>query len=69
MDYEQREFAGLAWEVVPTPGATNSASSYIVVLDGERLAFGGETICGPGRTGRLAPFQHDYNDLSGAANV
>ena len=69
MDYEQREIAGLAWEVVPTPGATNGASSYVVELDGERLAFGGETICGTGRTGRLAPFQYNYNDLSGAVNV
>ena len=69
MDYEQREIAGLTWEVVPTPGATNGASSYVVVLDGERLAFGGETICGPGRTDRLTPFQYDYNDLFGAANV
>ncbi|MEE3260030.1 MAG: MBL fold metallo-hydrolase [Candidatus Latescibacterota bacterium] len=69
MDYEKREIAGLEWEVVPTPGATNGASSYITTLDGQRLAFVGETICGHGRTGRLAPFQYNYNDLSGAVNV
>ena len=69
MDYEKRELAGLDWEVIPTPGATNGASSYIATLDGQRLAFVGETICGHGRTGRLAPFQYNYNDLSGAVNV
>ena len=38
MDYEQREIAGLSWEVVPTPGAPNGARSYVVELDGARLA-------------------------------
>lgn len=69
MDYEKREIAGLEWEVIPTPAVTNGASSYVVTVNGKRLAFVGETICGPGRTGRLAPLQYDYNDLNGAANL
>ncbi len=69
MDYETREIAGLEWEVVPTPGVTNGASSYIVNLDGRRLAFVGEVICGHGKTGRLAPLQYNYNDLTGAVNL
>ena len=69
MDYEKRAIAGLTWEVVPTPGATNGANSYVVTLDGQRLAFVGETVSGHGRTGRMAPFQYNYNDLSGAVNV
>jgi glyoxylase-like metal-dependent hydrolase (beta-lactamase superfamily II) len=69
-DYETRRIAGLSWEVVPTPGHTNGASSYIVTLPGgRRVAFVGETICGPGRTSRLAPLQYNYNDLDGAANL
>lgn len=71
MDYETRAIAGLTWEVVPTPGASNGASSYVVtLLNDRRLAFVGETLCGPtGKLGRLAPLQYDYNDLSGARNV
>ena len=58
MDYENREIAGLKWEVVPTPGCTNGASSYVVDFNGLRLAFVGELICGLGYTSRLAPLQY-----------
>ena len=69
MDYETRQIAGLMWTVVPTPGVTNGASSYVVYHGSRRLAFVGEVICGHGRTGRLAPLQYNYNDLSGARNL
>jgi glyoxylase-like metal-dependent hydrolase (beta-lactamase superfamily II) len=70
-DYETREIAGLRWEVVPTPGHTDGASSYVVTLpSGRRAAFVGEVIGGPsGKTSRLAPLQYNYNDLNGAANL
>ena len=69
MDYEKRSIAGLEWEVVPTPGVTNGAVSYVVELNGQRLAFVGEVICGHGKTGRLAPLQYNYNDFTGATNL
>jgi len=69
MDYETRSMAGLSWEVVPTPGVTGAASSYVVEHGGRRLAFVGEVICGHGRTGRLAPLQYNYNDLSGVHSL
>ncbi len=69
MDYEKRTIAGLEIEVVPTPGATNGASTYLVRLEDRCLAFVGELICAHGRTGRLAPLQYNYNDLSGAVNL
>ena len=69
MDYETRNIAGLEWEVIPTPGVTNGASSYLVTVNGRRLAFVGEVICGHGRTARLAPLQYNYNDMSGAVNL
>lgn len=69
MDYETRQIAGLQWEVIPTPGVTNGASSYLTTLNGRRLAFVGEVICGHGRTGRLAPLQYNYNDFTGALNL
>ena len=69
MDYEIREIVGLTWEVIPTPGMTNGASSYVVTLGDRRLGFVGEVICGAGKTTRLAPLQYDYNDLTGAQNL
>lgn len=69
MDYDRMRLAGLEWEVVPSPGVTSGASSYVVDCGGRRLAFVGEVICGHGRTGRLAPLQYNYNDLTGAHNL
>jgi glyoxylase-like metal-dependent hydrolase (beta-lactamase superfamily II) len=69
MDYGTVAAGGLTWTVVPTPGVTNGACSYVVEFGGRRLAFVGETICGHGRTGRLAPLQYNYNDLLGAQNL
>lgn len=69
MDYETREIAGLTWEVIPTPGLTNGASSYVVTLGARRLGFVGEVICGGGKTTRLAPLQYNYNDFTGALNL
>lgn len=69
-DYETRSVAGLTWEVIPTPGQSVGASSYLVTMaDGHRWAFVGELISAPGKTGRMAPLQYNYNDLSGAVNV
>lgn len=69
MDYGAVDAGGLQWTVVPTPGVTNGACSYVVEHGGQRLAFVGEVICGHGRTGRVAPLQYNYNDLLGAQNL
>ena len=69
MDYEVRRIAGLDWEVIPTPGVTNGAVSYAVTVNGQRLVFVGEVVCGIGKVGRVAPWQYNYNDLTGSVNV
>jgi len=69
MDWEERRIAGLGWRVIPTPGVTSGASSYAVTVNGARIVFAGEIVCGDGRIARLAPLQYDYNDLNGARNV
>ncbi|HND62005.1 MAG TPA: MBL fold metallo-hydrolase [Opitutaceae bacterium] len=70
MDYERTTLAGLTVEVVPTPGVTMGAATYVVTLpSGRRLAFIGELMCAPGRLARLSPLQYNYNDLSGMDNV
>ncbi|MEK7477555.1 MAG: MBL fold metallo-hydrolase [Candidatus Coatesbacteria bacterium] len=69
MDYEERRIAGLIWRVIPTPGVTAGASSYAVTVNGVRIVFAGEIVCGDGRMARVAPLQYNYNDLTGAGNV
>lgn len=70
MDYERIEIAGLTVEVIPAPGATLGAATYVVTLPNRRrLAFIGELMGEPGRLPRLAPLQYDYNDLLGVENT
>lgn len=67
-DYEITTLAGLSIEVLPLPGVTMTQVGLAISLpDGSRLAFTGETIAGPGKVARVAPFQYNYNDLPGAA--
>ncbi|MCW8131155.1 MAG: MBL fold metallo-hydrolase [Planctomycetota bacterium] len=68
-DYETRTIGGLDWTVVPTPGPTPGASSYLVRHGGRTLAFVGELIVRAGQVGRLAPLQYNYNDFLGAHNT
>ena len=69
-DYERRTVAGLDVEVVPTPGPTMGATTYVVTLrDGEKAAFVGELMSAPGKLPRLSPLQYNYNDLTGLENV
>jgi glyoxylase-like metal-dependent hydrolase (beta-lactamase superfamily II) len=69
-DYETATLAGLTVTVVPTPGVTMGAASYIVTRpDGRRLAFVGELMGSPGKLARIAPLQYNYNDLTGLENV
>lgn len=69
-DYERTTIAGLSVDVVPTPGPTFGAASYVVALpDGRKIGFVGELMCGPGKLPRLSPLQYDYGGLPGAENV
>ncbi|MBI2516297.1 MAG: MBL fold metallo-hydrolase [Opitutae bacterium] len=70
MDYARHHVAGLDIEVVPTPGVTLGAVSYVVTLrSGRRVAFIGELMAGPGKVARLSPLQYNYNDLLGGENL
>ena len=70
MDYETVTLGGLAVQVVPSPGVTMGAVTYLIELvGGRRAAFVGELICGAGRVARLSPLQYEYNDLMGGLNV
>lgn len=70
LDYDVPTIAGLQVEVIPTPGPTMGACSYVVTLQsGRRIAFVGELMSGAGKLPRLSPLQYNYNDLLGVENV
>ena len=48
---------GLSFEVIDTPGFTRGAVTYLVQLDGKRLAFTGDLIYGDGQILDLYSFQ------------
>lgn len=64
-DYEMREFVGLKFNVVPTPGHTIGSVSFILELDGRRIAFTGDLIAGVGKLWTLAATQWSYNGGEG----
>jgi glyoxylase-like metal-dependent hydrolase (beta-lactamase superfamily II) len=64
-DYDKRVFAGLEFTVVPTPGHTTGSVSFLVQLDGRRLAFTGDLIAGEGKLWSLAATQWTYNGGEG----
>ena len=51
------EWGGLKFEVIDTPGYTRGAVSYLVEVDGERVAFVGDLIYGEGRIHDLFSLQ------------
>lgn len=70
IDYARYQIAGLEVEVVPTPGVSLGAVSYVVtLLSGRRVAFVGELMAAPGKVARLSPLQYNYNDLTGGENL
>ncbi|MBN2505863.1 MAG: MBL fold metallo-hydrolase [Verrucomicrobia bacterium] len=51
------EWEGLAFRVLDTPGYTRGAVTYVLELDGHRIAFTGDLICGDGRLWDLYSLQ------------
>lgn len=70
-DYDRTILAGLEVEIVPLPGATLTQVGLGLTVPGtdDRVIFCGEAIHSPGRIPRVAPFQYNFNDLSGAHNA
>ncbi len=70
-DYDRMRLAGLEVEVIPLPGCTLTQVGLAVALPGfdRQVVFCGEAIHSPGRVPRVAPFQYNYNDMSGAGNA
>ncbi len=66
-DYEQLDFAGIVFDVIPTPGHTPGSISLAAEIDGKKYCFVGDLIAGPGKVWSLAATQWTYNGAEGAA--
>lgn len=58
------DWHGLQFEVVATPGYTRGAVSYLVTVDGRRLAFTGDLIYGDGQLLDLYSFQDEIPEAN-----
>lgn len=56
---------GDRFEVVPTPGHTTGSISLLAEIDGQRVAFTGDLIAGPGQVWSLSATQWSYNGGEG----
>jgi glyoxylase-like metal-dependent hydrolase (beta-lactamase superfamily II) len=64
-EYRTHRVAGLDVYVLPTPGHTLGSVSYLVELDGRRLAFTGDLVYGHGQVWSLAATQWTYSGVEG----
>lgn len=66
-EYREADFGGVRLRTIPTPGHTPGSVSYLLDRDGERLAFTGDLIYGPGKVWSMAATQWTYTGLEGPA--
>ena len=66
-DYRDYPFGGRTWTVLPTPGHTPGSLTLLVEIDGQRAAFTGDLIAGPGKVWSMAALQWSYQLMDGAA--
>jgi len=66
-EYRSRRYGAVEVFTLPTPGHTIGSVTYLVERDGERLAFAGDLIYGPGKVWSLAATQWSYGGMEGAA--
>ncbi|HVU12408.1 MAG TPA: MBL fold metallo-hydrolase [Phototrophicaceae bacterium] len=66
-DYQQREFGGCTFTVIPTPGHTIGSISLLLDCDGQPVAFTGDLIAAPGKVWMMSATQWTYNGAEGVA--
>jgi glyoxylase-like metal-dependent hydrolase (beta-lactamase superfamily II) len=62
---EAFHWEGLEIQVVPTPGPTDGSVSYLVDIDGQKLAFTGDLIYGPGKLWNFYMLQKRFPGMRG----
>jgi glyoxylase-like metal-dependent hydrolase (beta-lactamase superfamily II) len=66
-EYRTTRFGGFDVYALPTPGHTVGSLTYLVELDGRRLAFSGDLVYGEGKVWSLAATQWSYTGVEGQA--
>lgn len=56
---------GVEIKVVPTPGTTSGSVTYVVDLDGQRIAFTGDLIYGPGQIWNIYSLLKRFPGMAG----
>lgn len=64
-DYATYQFGACAVTVIPTPGHTTGSITLWLEHDGNRIAFTGDLIAGPGKVWSMAATQWTYNGAEG----
>jgi glyoxylase-like metal-dependent hydrolase (beta-lactamase superfamily II) len=64
-EYRTQRYGGLDVYVLPTPGHTLGSVSYVVELNGRRIAFTGDLVYGDGQAWSLAATQWTYSGVEG----
>jgi glyoxylase-like metal-dependent hydrolase (beta-lactamase superfamily II) len=66
-EYRTRRYGGVDVYTLPTPGHTIGSVTYLVEVDGRRLAFVGDLLYGHGKVWSLAATQWTYGGVEGPA--
>jgi glyoxylase-like metal-dependent hydrolase (beta-lactamase superfamily II) len=66
-EYRSRRYGGFEVYTLPTPGHTLGSVTYLVEVEGHRLAFTGDLLYGPGKVWSLAATQWSYSGVEGQA--
>jgi glyoxylase-like metal-dependent hydrolase (beta-lactamase superfamily II) len=66
-EYKSRRYGHVEAYALPTPGHTVGSVTYLIEVDGRRLAFSGDLVHGDGRLWSLAATQWTYSGIEGLA--
>jgi glyoxylase-like metal-dependent hydrolase (beta-lactamase superfamily II) len=64
-EYRARRYGAFDVFTLPTPGHTMGSVSYLVELEGQRLAFTGDLVYAPGKVWSLAALEWTYGGVEG----
>lgn len=64
-DYATFQWGPYGFFVQPTPGHTMGSVSLVTAIDGQTVAFSGDTMTAPGKVPTLYDLQHSYGDIDG----
>ncbi|GAA1823240.1 MBL fold metallo-hydrolase [Microlunatus capsulatus] len=66
-EYREADYGGVRLRALPTPGHTVGSVSYLLDRGGQRTAFTGDLLYGPGQVWSLASTQWSYTENEGPA--